>query len=507
MDAAEEAMAQLTDVNGGFQRWLAASTSSELLDSWNETMLQSVFESEESYHACCRDHFSTYEPAPDVAGWLVGLAVLAETLPLSFTVSDATIAGFPLIFVNRKFVETTGYDKSECAMRNCRFLQGPATDPEHGQHLVDTLREGQDSQTLLLNYRKSGDPFENLLTMRFVGDSLGRRRFCVGLQLDFTGMESDPGPWGAHALRTEAGHELLKQSRSKMSKLIQMLPGEIPVRPVPPSRPFSASTSWSCPKLAALADALGFEMPRTTRGVGWTTTLCALLERSPHPAILVDMKVPSLPITYANEAFAKLTGYPVEEAVGRNCRFLQGPPTESTALATLVTAIREHTQTDVSITNVRKDGSAFLNQMSLNPIFDSTGMYRYNIGLLSEAGAEEPKGIPLDVFRQNLPTEFNASLQPMPSLAVVPHDPIQQWKEFQPMTSKLMRMLWATDADGALRQLLMLPPWLREPAIASLHAFLLEKSPQEAEKLSMLVDLMNQGSWKVMAGKVDQPGA
>ena len=35
-------------------------------------------------------------------------------------------------------------------------------------------------QTLLLNYRKSGEPFENLLTMRFVCDNLGRRRFSCG---------------------------------------------------------------------------------------------------------------------------------------------------------------------------------------------------------------------------------------------------------------------------------------------------------------------------------------
>merc|ERR1719502_1493449 len=110
---------------------------------------------------------------------MLGLAVLAETLPLSFTISDATIPGFPLVYVNSKFVDTTGFTKQDCCFRNCRFLQGPATDPEHGQHLVDTLRRGADSQTMLLNYRKSGETFENLLTMAYVNDSLGRRRFCI----------------------------------------------------------------------------------------------------------------------------------------------------------------------------------------------------------------------------------------------------------------------------------------------------------------------------------------
>ena len=103
----------------------------------------------------------------------------ADTLPLALTVSDCSVPGFPLVYVNRKFTEVTGYDKKDCEGRNCRFLQGPGTNPEHGQHLLDTLREGQDSQTMLLNYRKSGEPFENLLTMAYVPDSLGRRRFCI----------------------------------------------------------------------------------------------------------------------------------------------------------------------------------------------------------------------------------------------------------------------------------------------------------------------------------------
>ena len=41
------------------------------------------------------------------------MAVLAETLPLALTVSDTAIAGFPLVYVNQKFIDVTGYDKNE----------------------------------------------------------------------------------------------------------------------------------------------------------------------------------------------------------------------------------------------------------------------------------------------------------------------------------------------------------------------------------------------------------
>lgn len=39
---------------------------------------------------------------------------------------------------------------------------------------------------------------------------------------------------------------------------------------------------------------------------------------------IADCSQPDMPIIYANEAFARLTGYSTEYAIGRNCRFLQG---------------------------------------------------------------------------------------------------------------------------------------------------------------------------------------
>ena len=106
------------------------------------------------------------------AGWLV-----LRCLPIAAPRADGVRLHDPGLpaRANQKFIDVTGYTKADCAGRNCRFLQGPGTNPEHGQHLLDTLRRGEDSQTMLLNYRKSGEPFENLLTMRYVHDSLGRR--------------------------------------------------------------------------------------------------------------------------------------------------------------------------------------------------------------------------------------------------------------------------------------------------------------------------------------------
>lgn len=44
--------------------------------------------------------------------------------------------------------------------------------------------------------------------------------------------------------------------------------------------------------------------------------------------VVTDPALPDNPIRYASAAFCRLTGYPVEEVLNRNCRFLQGAESE-----------------------------------------------------------------------------------------------------------------------------------------------------------------------------------
>jgi len=64
----------------------------------------------------------------------------------------------------------------------------------------------------------------------------------------------------------------------------------------------------------------------------------------------------------------------------------------------------------VRITNVRKDGSPFLNELTLHPVYDLCGMYRFNIGVLADAGA--PVWATWKRLRASVPTCFEAELQP-----------------------------------------------------------------------------------------------
>jgi PAS domain S-box-containing protein len=83
---------------------------------------------------------------------------------------------------------------------------------------------------------------------------------------------------------------------------------------------------------------------------------------------IADAQAPDLPLIYVNEEFEKLTGYTQSECLGKNCRFLQGPRTEKAAVAKIRKALENHQPIVIELTNYRKDGTAFRNQLRLAPI-------------------------------------------------------------------------------------------------------------------------------------------
>ncbi len=79
-------------------------------------------------------------------------------------------------------------------------------------------------------------------------------------------------------------------------------------------------------------------------------------------------------ITYVNPAFEAITGYTESEVIGINCKFLQGPKTDSVMLSRLNTAMAHGQLFHGEILNYRKDGSQFWNELSINPVLDARGV-------------------------------------------------------------------------------------------------------------------------------------
>ncbi|SEK96086.1 HAMP domain-containing sensor histidine kinase [Paenibacillus sp. OK003] len=104
----------------------------------------------------------------------------------SVTVVDATLPDFPLMYVNEYFTQLTGYSAEESIGQNCRFLQGPDTDPETVQHIREALKKKQSIKTEILNYTKHGQKFWNELNIDPIFDDSGECLFFVGIQYDIS---------------------------------------------------------------------------------------------------------------------------------------------------------------------------------------------------------------------------------------------------------------------------------------------------------------------------------
>ena len=96
------------------------------------------------------------------------------------------------------------------------------------------------------------------------------------------------------------------------------------------------------------------------------------------PITLADPSKEDDPLVYVNDAFEDVTGYPPEEALGRNCRFLQGEDTDPEKITALRSAIDNGEPISLELRNYRKDGTEFWNRVTLTPIYDDSGdLVRY----------------------------------------------------------------------------------------------------------------------------------
>jgi len=78
-------------------------------------------------------------------------------------------------------------------------------------------------------------------------------------------------------------------------------------------------------------------------------------------------------ITYANAAFEVLSGYSEADMLGRSCSLLQGPQTDAQVVQAIRRALAAAKAFHGELLNYRKDGTTFWNDLSITPVFDTTG--------------------------------------------------------------------------------------------------------------------------------------
>jgi PAS domain S-box-containing protein len=550
--------------------------------------------------------WADYAIPEDIKLWLWAFSSSASSIQACIVVSDMTLPGSPLVFVNELFCRTTGYTKEEVLGRNCRFLQGPESEPRAVHEIVSSLRKASDCVVKITNYKRSGETFANLLAIRPVHDSNGRYRLCIGVQTELlrgvdnaaaidllsriitalpskVDVESTGGADAMHTswlaeLAAARGKDFGTEFESLQRRLLAVVQRDASWRSLPLTRadregagregvilagPIPGAAAHDAVSVVRfvenherLLEGLGVQdvsdqfsrvcflhnARHTLRNLlltldgrnsfttfmdrqlgaraavlidtivelwrlatadryilrmkcaalyerlhgksidpleaqellqaetemtllqyasdyfpAWVTSeFCAtmlhqlrtvrnlhsvlpiirealpyfeLLQHSldavPIAVVVVDMLVAGLPIAWTNRAFTWLTGYAQEDATGRNCAFLQGSETQAEAVATLIEAIRACAQVTVTLANYRKDGTLFQNELTLLPVHDDKGRFRYCIGILRDAAAPDD--------RLHVPEGFDADgTQQEPALRKAPAASISRTNKRQP---------------------------------------------------------------------------
>ncbi|MBI9019322.1 MAG: SpoIIE family protein phosphatase [Phycisphaerae bacterium] len=109
-----------------------------------------------------------------------------ESAAEGVVIADANQMGIPIIYANRAFTVLTGYQPEEVIGRNCRFLQGPDTNPEALQRIRNSLANESLCFEEILNYRKDNTPFWNRLSITPVKNDQGQTTHFIGIQSDIT---------------------------------------------------------------------------------------------------------------------------------------------------------------------------------------------------------------------------------------------------------------------------------------------------------------------------------
>ncbi|TQS36366.1 hypothetical protein Golomagni_03188 [Golovinomyces magnicellulatus] len=152
-------------------------------------------------------------------------------LSCAFTVCDVLQYDCPIVYVSGVFERLTGYNQYEVKGQNCRFLQSPDGKVEAGtrrefvdndsvRYLREKVSQLKEAQRSIINYRKGGQPFMNILTIiPITGEDNISIRYFVGFQVDLVEMPASVQG------KTSSGIFNINYSQDKLPRYIWQSPG------------------------------------------------------------------------------------------------------------------------------------------------------------------------------------------------------------------------------------------------------------------------------------------
>jgi PAS domain S-box-containing protein len=194
----EQRVANLRASNAAMRRFLASSGSEAAWKAWSAANFPDVAEASalpadvsvrlrscrsgevpDEGEAGREDHVTLH--SADFA-----LMQAVERSARNFLITDPTVPDNPIVFASDGFYAMTGHRPTEVIGRNCRFLQGPDTDPDVVREIRGAVHAGKEIHCVLLNYRADGRPFWNELFIAPLRGPSGAVVHFLGVQSQIT---------------------------------------------------------------------------------------------------------------------------------------------------------------------------------------------------------------------------------------------------------------------------------------------------------------------------------
>lgn len=134
------------------------------------------------------------------------------------------------------------------------------------------------------------------------------------------------------------------------------------------------------------------------------------MDAAPVGIVITDPDQEDNPIVYVNGGFEALTGYSEAEALGRNCRFLQGEETREGPIAEIREAIDEAQPVSVELRNYRKDGTQFWARVSIAPVRDDSDTVTNYVWFQEDVSERKEREQDLELFRKAVENAGHAVL-------------------------------------------------------------------------------------------------
>nr|AML76950.1 putative LOV domain-containing protein [Borya sphaerocephala] len=329
-----------------------------------------------------------------------GIVEGLDDLPDNFLITDPSISGHPIVFASHGFLSMSGYSREDVIGKNGRIFQGPGTDRRSVMEIREAIREERTIQISLMNYRKDRTPHWILFHLCPVfGGEDGRVIHFLAVQVPISRQSScaRSGAKGGGvrgmvfgACRNEVHTDLQFRSDLAFDSFEDM---DNRVLEAEESREASDREKQKAINVAKdILSMLTYYSKHTDRVVcrkscspvgiaPLSSSLNISLGRIKQSFVLTDPYLPDMPIVYASDAFLSLTGYSRHEVLGQNCRFLNGPDTNTKDLEQITDSILAEGACTVCILNYRKDGSSFWNLLHISPVRNASGKIAFFVGV------------------------------------------------------------------------------------------------------------------------------